>query len=333
MESSRKHLYRSSLLLFLLAVTTVATAQTPPTLNQCRRAWVVNTVQEMNFGGFSVEAGTANITMNSLGGLSTSGLVTLSTSLPVTAWTITADNTLDAYCATYGFALDWQKPPQPLTGPGSQIPLNNVRISVPAYGLNDVTLPQTVAANPGNTIPFTITLYGEIAVTSPQTAGEYSRQQSFLFFQSVRRNRARASVYATSFVPLSIAETVAMNFGTLAGGSFPGTVILNTSNGRFVTGDAQIVGAGLVSSASFQIFGEPNQSYSLVYGNGTLANAGGQQMSITNFTDNSSGSLPGAGNETFQVGGTLNLGAGQPAGTYSTTNVGGSPYSITINYN
>jgi len=329
----KKGLIRATLLLCLLAETAVVLALNHPPINQCRRAWVLTTTQEMNFGGFAIEAGSANIIMNNLGGLTTIGLVNLSTSIPATTWIINVDNTRDVLCATYGFTLDWRRPPRPLRGPGTRIPLNNVRVSIPAYSLTNVTLPQTIAPGAGNTAPFTITLYGEITVTNPQTAGEYSRRQVFEFTQSTRSRRARADVFATSFVPLSISETVPMDFGTIAGGPFPGTVILNTGNGRIATGDAQILAAGVGVAASFQVSGQPNQVYALVFGSGTLANTGGQQMSITSFTDNSLGTLPGAGTETFQVGATLNLGSNQPSGLYSTAIGGGSPYSIIINYN
>ena len=293
----------------------------------------MNTTQEMNFGGFAIEFGSANITMNSSGGLSSIGPVSLSNSIPATTWNMNVDNTLDVFCATYGFTLDWRKLPSDLRGPGANIPLNNVLVSIPSYGLNNATLPQTIAPSAGNTAPFTIVLYGEIAVTSPQTDGEYSRQQMFQFTQSNRSRSVRASVFATSFVPLGIAETVPMDFGTVAGGIFPGTVVLGPGNSRFVTGDAQILTSGPGIAASFEISGEPNQIYALSYSGGTLANAGGQQLTLTSFTDNSLGTLPGGGIEVFQVGATLNIGSSQPAGLYSTGLGGGSPYTVTINYN
>ena len=333
-SGSPARLFISALILLAqMMFTTASHAQTPPTINQCRNAWTLTTVQEMDFGGFSIESGSGNIVMNSFGGLSTVGLINLSTSIPATPWVVHIDNTLDPLCATYGFTIDWRRPPRPLRGPGAQIPFGNVLVSIPDYGLNGVSLPQTIPANAANSAPFTITLYGEITVTSPQTAGLYSRPQVLEFTQSTRSRRARADVSATSFVPLSISETVPMDFGTVAGGPSPGTVILNSGGGRLATGDAQLLSVGVGNAASFQISGEPNQIYSIAYGNGTLANAGGQQMTLNAFSDNSAGSIPGSGTETFQVGATLNIGSNQPAGIYSTAIGGGTPYTITINYN
>ena len=319
-------------LLVLLAESSSLFAQAPPTIKKCGKAWVLNPVQDMNFGGFAAEGGSATITMNSTGGLTTSGLVSLSTTIPAATWMLDVDNTLDPACASYGFTIDLRRAPRPLTGPGN-IPLGNIRVSIPAYSLNNVTLPQVIASGAGNTAPFTMTIYGEITVTGPQTAGLYSGRLDLLFTQGNGRQRARGTVTATSIVPLSIAENLPMDFGTIAGGSFPGTVILGTGNGRITTGDAQILAAGPGSAATFQLTGEPSNSYVLSFGNGILANASGQQMSVTSFIHNGVGTIPGSGTELFQVGATLNVGSGQQSGSYSTSIGGGSPYTVTINYN
>ena len=320
-------------LLALLAVSGSLYAQAVPSINQCRGAWVVTTTQDMNFGAFSAEGGSASITMNSLGGLTPTGLVNLSTTIPATTWTFNVDNTLGPACASYGFSLELQRAPRPLAGPGASIPLGNLRLSIPAYGLADVGFPQVIAPGPGNTIPFSVTVYGEITVTGPQTAGEYSVGLVALLFQSVRRHRVTTTVRATSIVPLSIAEVAPMDFGTVAGGPVPGSVILGTAGGRITSGDVQALPSGPGSAATFQITGDPGNAYSLSYGNGTLASPGGQQMTVTTFTDNSAGTIPAAGTATFQVGATLNVGSNQPAGLYSTSTGGGSPYTVTINYN
>ena len=122
-----------------------------------------------------------------------------------------------------------------------------------------------------------------------------------------------------------------MDFGTIAGGPFPGTVILNIGNGRSITGDAQTLASGPGNAATFQLTGEPSHSNSITYSNGILANASGQQTSVTSFTGNRVGATLGSGSELFQIGATLNVGSRQPAGTYSTSIGGGSPYTVTIN--
>ena len=317
-----------------LAIFSLAIAQAIPPLNLCRRNWVLSETSSMDFGGFSIDSGSGTITMDSSGALTTSGAISLSNSQPVTTYTVTADNTLSAGCAAYGFDLDWLRVPGPLRGPGTDIPQSNVLLTIPAYGLSNISLPRTIAPNLGNTVPFTITVYSTISPAAPQTAGLYQSQTHVLLLQQDKgRARLQSITSATAFTPLGIIETVAMDFGVLSGGQAPGTVVLNTAGGRLVTGGAQTLVSGPGTAASFQISGEPNLSYALSFGNGVMANGGGQQMTLTNFTHNSLGTLPAAGSETFQVGATLNVGTNQPAGTYSTANGGGTPYTVTISYN
>jgi hypothetical protein len=139
---------------------------------------------------------------------------------------------------------------------------------------------------------------------------------------------------ATVIAPLSIVENAAMDFGTVAGGANADTIVMDTAGGRTVTGtDAQIIATGPGSAGNFTITGEPNQAYTVTFSaSATLDDGGGNTMTVDTFTDNSPSPLSGAGTDTLLVGGTLNIGANQAAGAYS-TNFGGTPYTVTVNYN
>lgn len=331
-----QYLIYTSLVLATLLVSRVNAGPPPPSVNQCKSKWVLTATQAMDFGGFAIEPGSDTIKMDNAAALTTTtGLASLSSSIPVTTFVANVDNSKSPICASYGFTLSWNTLPAPLAGPGTAIPLANVRVSIPApYNLTNVTLPQTIAPNPGNTIPFNMTFYGDITVTNPQTSGLYVSPAFIVdLTQSGTATPVSSTASATSFAPLTIVETVVMDFGTVAGGPAAGTVVLTTGGVRSVTGDAQILTASPGTAASFQISGEPNLVYALTYTDGTLENLGGQQMTITAFTSNSLGTMPGTGTETFQVGATLNMGANQPKGNYSTATGGGNAYSITINYN
>ena len=134
--------------------------------------------------------------------------------------------------------------------------------------------------------------------------------------------------------PLAITEVSAMDFGTVAGGPGADSIVMDTTGARTVTGtDAQIIAAGAGSAGNFSITGEPNQAYSVTFSaSATLDDGGGNTMTVDTFTDNAPSPLSGAGTDTLLVGGTLNVGASQTAGTYSTT-TGGTPYTVTVNYN
>jgi hypothetical protein len=138
---------------------------------------------------------------------------------------------------------------------------------------------------------------------------------------------------ATVIAPLSIVEDTAMDFGLISGGPTIGSVIMDAAGGRTATGDAQIITGGAGTAAAFTITGESGQTYSISYANGTLARfGGGGTMTVDTFTDNHVSPLASA-SESFSAGATLNVGVLQPAGAYSTANAGGSPYTITVNYN
>ena len=139
---------------------------------------------------------------------------------------------------------------------------------------------------------------------------------------------------ATVIEPLSITEDVVLDFGTVSGGPAPGTVTISPAGARSTTGDAQVIGTD-GNAGQFTIDGEGGQAYTLSFvGTATLENAAGDTMTADNFTDTSTGTIPGgpgASSETFNVGARLNLGADQNSGDYTTIGRG-SPFTVTVNY-
>lgn len=312
-------------------------AAAPPTsVAQCKSKWVLTEVQPLAFGTFSIESGSATIHMDSNGNLTTSGAgaITLASTDPVTTLKVTVTNTKDpAVCGTYPFELSWSVLPADLLGPGTAMPLTNVRVSEPTLIPTPTPLPITELTTA--TLPITFTFQGDLTTTFPQVAGLYTSPAFTLdLIQSGQATSLSTTATATSLTTLTLTETVAMDFGTVAGGSGAGTVILDTAGARSVTGDGQILAAGPGSAGTFQLTGQPSQSYAVsITGAAILESAGGDQITASAFTHNSSGVLPVGGVDTFNVGATLNLGPLQPAGSYSTATGGGTPYTVTVNYN
>ena len=141
------------------------------------------------------------------------------------------------------------------------------------------------------------------------------------------------SAVAVVIAPLIISENSSMDFGTVAGGANADTIVLTTAGARTATGtDAQVIGAG-GAAGNFTISGEPGASYVVTFSaSATLDDGSGNQMTVNNFTDNNPSPVDGGGSDTLLVGGTLNIGANQPAGNYSTAGAG-TPYTVTVNYN
>ena len=155
-----------------------------------------------------------------------------------------------------------------------------------------------------------------------------------IFVGSAQADTVNGRADAVVIEPLSITENISMDFGTVAGGPAIGTVVLDVAGARTTTGDAEIIAAGAGAAGDFTITGQASQAYTLSFSaSATLATGLGPTMTADTFTDNSLGTLPAGGSETFQVGATLNVGASQAAGNYSTANGGGAPYTVTVNYN
>ena len=153
-----------------------------------------------------------------------------------------------------------------------------------------------------------------------------------MFVSTANAANVQGTATAELVAPIAIVQNAQMDFGTLSGGAGVGTVVLDTAGGRTTTGDAVVVPSGAGAAGNFTISGESGRSYILTISATATISDGTNTMTVNNFTNTSSGTLPAA-TEIFTVGATLNLGANQPAGTYTTGNAGGSTYTVTVNYN
>ncbi len=307
-------------------------AAQPVKENTCKSKWTLNTTQQLAFGAFSIESGSGTLQMDSSGAIITSGAITSASSDPITTWTVTATNSLGDGCGAFPFNLSVVT--TPLAGPGNAMPLSNIMVSSPQIPAIASPTPLPVLISTTPTVNFTLTLHGDLTANSPQAAGLYSSDSTLDLTQSGTPTSAITTATATSLSTLTLTETVPMNFGTVAGASGASTVIMETTGARSVTGGAQLLATGPGNAATFQVSGQSSLSYVVsITGPAVLESAGGQQITANNFTHDSSGVLPVGGTDTFNVGATLNLGPLQPAGSYSTAIGGGTPYTVTVNFN
>jgi hypothetical protein len=163
---------------------------------------------------------------------------------------------------------------------------------------------------------------------------------------SFAQSSATAVGNATANVirPITIAASRDLAFGNVVPGAALGTlVIAGTSAGaQSVTGGVTQPGGqkGTVSSAQFDVAGEGAYTYTITIPTSaiTISDSASTPDTMTVDTWTSSiattagaGALSGtagtAGSQTFYVGGTLNVGAGQAAGAYTGT------FSVTVAYN
>jgi len=136
-----------------------------------------------------------------------------------------------------------------------------------------------------------------------------------------------ANASANVITPLAIAESTGMDFGDVSVGTGGGTVVLDTTGGRSVTGDAEAVTGGTQTAGVYNVTGSGTKAYSITFPASATISSGGNNMTVDTFTHDA-GATPAltGGADTFNVGATLTISPSQAPGAYSGT------YTLTVNY-
>lgn len=141
-----------------------------------------------------------------------------------------------------------------------------------------------------------------------------------------------ATASAIEVIPITISNSANMNFGNISVGSTAGSVILAPSGVRSAVGGVTLpVLTGTVDNAAFTVSGSVSATYSISLPSSYTITSGTKTMIINAFTSDPSGigTISSSGSQILNVGATLNVGAGQAAGTYTNTN----GFQVTVNYN
>jgi spore coat protein U-like protein len=124
---------------------------------------------------------------------------------------------------------------------------------------------------------------------------------------------ASASASATVIVPIAITKAADLSFGKFASGATGGSITVQTDGSRAGTGDVLLTNGGATytidttgTSANLSSSGN-NLPLSLISDFAATASSAGTKAT---------GTLTG-GTQTLFVGGTLTVGANQPAGNYT----------------
>lgn len=135
---------------------------------------------------------------------------------------------------------------------------------------------------------------------------------------------ASAEAKATVVTVISITKTSDLNFGSFAPSATDGTISVELTGTRSVTGGITLLDQE-GKRALFTVNGTPNASYyvKLPTEDGNTIPLTGPQgadpLIITSLVHNAEGLLDEDGEEQFSVGGTLSVKANQPAGEYTGT--------------
>ena len=147
------------------------------------------------------------------------------------------------------------------------------------------------------------------------------------------QSTATASTTAVLVTPISISKTTDLHFGTVAASATAGTVVLDYADTRTTTGGVTLpTGSTTQKTAVFAVTGEGTSTFSISIPSApiTLTGSVSGSMTVGSFVADlgATGTLVG-GAKNIKVKATLNVGAGQAAGTY--TNASG--LFVTVNYN
>jgi Mat/Ecp fimbriae major subunit len=137
-----------------------------------------------------------------------------------------------------------------------------------------------------------------------------------------------ATVSATAEVdilaPVTLSQTAGLDFGIVAAAGTTGTVVIaNNSDARTCSVGLACVGAA--NRGAFSVVGASTYNVVITVAASTTLTGAGAPMTLT--LDPSVTSLLATGTaQTFHVGGTLNVGASQAAGTYT------GQYTVSADY-
>jgi spore coat protein U-like protein len=143
-----------------------------------------------------------------------------------------------------------------------------------------------------------------------------------------------ANATATIVKAISINKVTDLRFGKIIAASTAGQVAIQLDGTRtIVSGNVALFNQGSDhQAASFKTIGSPGAAYYLVFPDDESVEltgpSGSTPMTIEGFIHSATGTLDAStGEETFNVGGTLNVGANQAPGQYTGT------FTVTAAYN
>lgn len=140
---------------------------------------------------------------------------------------------------------------------------------------------------------------------------------------------ASATATATIITPILLTNTAALQFGNVVASTTAGTIVVAADATRTWTGGATGISGLPVTAAAFGVTGGANRTFTISLPASATITSGSNSMTVDTFTSSipSPSALNGSGAASFNVGGTLTVGASQATGSYTGT------FSVTVAYN
>ena len=140
-------------------------------------------------------------------------------------------------------------------------------------------------------------------------------------------DNANANVNAKVIKPVRITTQADMDFGEVLTSASAGTVVLATDGTVSGSGGAYVFDDTNAQAAAFRVSGEGLEAYNITLPTSvTLTEVGGGSMSLNGFNHDATGVLANNGQEDFNVGATLNVGAEQAQGDYT------GSFTVSVDY-
>jgi hypothetical protein len=134
----------------------------------------------------------------------------------------------------------------------------------------------------------------------------------------------QASAVVVSPIVLTHTASATLNFGSFTTGT-GGSVVVTSGGAGSVTGDVGFVPSSVNAADAFTVAGDNSRAFSIATTGGTITD-GSSSMTFTTTPSAASGTTSSTGAAAFTVGGTLTVGTGLVAGTYT------GSYSATVAY-
>jgi hypothetical protein len=129
---------------------------------------------------------------------------------------------------------------------------------------------------------------------------------------------AESGAGAKIIAPLQIDNTSALYFGTVAPSLTEADVVVVSPNGDKKCGAALTCLTADHTAAAFDVKGEPDAVYTISLPSAVeMANENGDEMTVIDFISSKDSGRLVKGEDSFTVGGTLDVDARQPAGKYT----------------
>ncbi|MBN2779606.1 MAG: DUF4402 domain-containing protein [Alphaproteobacteria bacterium] len=138
--------------------------------------------------------------------------------------------------------------------------------------------------------------------------------------------------------PLSVTNDINVDFGTIAIDPAAGPQTISMSNTNVVSCPTTYICSGAPTKGALEVTGAPTTNFqvNLVGSTATLSDGTGNTILFDPTLGNSSESgqftMAADGTRNVSIIGELSFTGNEPAGTYNTTNPGGSGYTVTVNY-